>query len=183
VVTLAANASNGWSFIEWQGTATGTANPLDLEMNQTNDVQAIFGTDVTTNIGGSGDITMSLPNPVPFGTALTLTAVPAPGYHFVSWSGAVSGTSNPTILIVTNANPVVGAFFGGPPALTIRLTATNSVMVSWPSSSAGWSLLVNTNLGTPNWVIPAETIYDDGTLNYIIVNPPAGNCFYELWTQ
>ena len=87
------------------------------------------------------------------------------------------------MLVVTNANPVVGAFFAGPPALTIRLTATNTVMVSWPSPSAGWSLLVNTNLATGGWVAPTETIYDSGTLKYIIVNPPEGNRSYGLQNQ
>ena len=183
VVTLAANSSNGWSFIAWQGTVNDTANPLNLVMNQTNNVQAIFGTVVTTHVGGSGSIIMSQPNPVPFGTALTLTAVPAPGYHFVAWSGAASGTDNPTTLVVTNANPVLGAFFGGPPSLTISLTATNTVMVSWPSPSAGWSLLFNTDLATGGWGVPGETIYDNGTLKYIIVNPWSGNRFYRLQQQ
>jgi hypothetical protein len=183
VVTLAANASNGWNFIQWQGTATGTTNPLNLVMNQTNDVQALFGTVVTTIIGGRGSITMSQPNPVAFATALNLTAVPAPGSHFVAWSGAASGTDNPTLLTVTNANPMVGAFFGGAPALTIKRTATNTVIVSWPSPSTGWSLLVNTNPATANWATPSETIYDNGTLKYIIVNPPTGNQFYGLTHQ
>jgi hypothetical protein len=126
---------------------------------------------------------MSQPNPVPFATALTLTAAPVPGSHFVAWSGAASGTNNPTLLIVTNANPAVGAFFGGAPVLTVRLTATNTVMVSWPSPSTGWSLLVNTNLATASWVSPPETVYDNGTVKYIIVNPPAGNRFYGLGYQ
>ena len=48
---------------------------------------------------------------------------------------AVSGIGNPTSLLVVNTNPVVGALFAGPPVLTIRLTATNTVLVSWPSPS------------------------------------------------
>jgi hypothetical protein len=183
VVALAATASNGWSFVQWQGTATGTTNPLNLVMNQTNDVQAVFGTVLTRNIGGRGSITMSQPNPVPFATALTLTAVPAPGSHFVAWTGAASGTSNPTALTITNANPVVGALFAGAPTLTVKLTATNTVMVSWPSPSTGWNLLVNANLATASWVTPAEPIHDDGTLKYIIVNPPSGNRYYGLGYQ
>ena len=33
----------------------------------------------------------------------------------------------------------------GAPVLTIKLTTTNTAMVSWPSPSAGWNLQANTN--------------------------------------
>jgi hypothetical protein len=68
----------------------------------------------------------------------------------------------------------------GAPALTIRLTSTNTAQVSWPSPSTGWALQANTNIAGTNWVTPAETINDNGTLKFIIVNPPAGNRFYRL---
>ena len=68
VVTLSATASNGWSFLGWQGDASGTNNPLSLTMSQTNNVQGIFGTVVGTNTAGGGGIVLSQPNPIPFGT-------------------------------------------------------------------------------------------------------------------
>jgi hypothetical protein len=68
----------------------------------------------------------------------------------------------------------------GAPVLTIKLTATNTAQVYWPSPSTGFNLQVNTNLATTNWVTPAETVQDNGTIKFIIVNPPAGNRFYRL---
>jgi hypothetical protein len=68
----------------------------------------------------------------------------------------------------------------GAPLLRIRLTSTNSAQVYWDSPSTGWNLQVNTNLTTTNWVTPAESVTDDGTIKYIIVNPPVGNRFYRL---
>jgi hypothetical protein len=68
----------------------------------------------------------------------------------------------------------------GDPLLAIRITRTNSVMVFWPSPSAGFSLQQNTNPGTTNWVAPAQSVNDDGTNRFIIVNPPAGNRYYRL---
>src|ERR1035437_4841760 len=68
----------------------------------------------------------------------------------------------------------------GAPLLTIFRTATNTAAVSWPSPSTGWNLQQNTNLGTTNWVTPLETVNDDGTNRFIIVNPPTGNRFYRL---
>ena len=64
--------------------------------------------------------------------------------------------------------------------LSIKLTATNTAMVYWPSPSTGYSLQQNNNLTTPNWVTPAESVTDNGTIKYIIVNPPTGNRFYRL---
>jgi hypothetical protein len=68
----------------------------------------------------------------------------------------------------------------GAPRLTITLTSTNTVMVSWPSPSTGFSLQQNTDLNTVNWVTPAESVTDNGTIKYIIVNPPVGDRFYRL---
>lgn len=68
----------------------------------------------------------------------------------------------------------------GAPILSIRLTTTNTAMVYWPSPSTGFNLQVNTNLSTANWGLPSESINDNGTIKYILVNPPAGNCFYRL---
>ena len=68
----------------------------------------------------------------------------------------------------------------GAPVLSIKLTSTNTAMVYWPSPSTGFNLQVNTNLATANWVTPAETSTDNGTIKFIIVNPPTGNRFYRL---
>jgi hypothetical protein len=68
----------------------------------------------------------------------------------------------------------------GAPKLTITLTTTNTAMVSWPSPSTGFNLQQNNDLTTVNWVTPAEPVTDNGTIKYIIVNPPVGNRFYRL---
>jgi hypothetical protein len=54
-------------------------------------------------------------------------------------------------------------------------------MVYWLSPSMGYNLQVNTNLATTNWVSPTESVTDNGTIKYIIVNPPTGNRFYRLF--
>jgi hypothetical protein len=65
--------------------------------------------------------------------------------------------------------------------LTIRRTQTNSVLVSWPSPSTGFSLQEATDLTTPTWNPPSESITDNGTNKFIIVNPPTENRFYRLF--
>ena len=68
----------------------------------------------------------------------------------------------------------------GAPALTITLTPTNTVVVSWPSPSTGFNLQQNSSLGTPGWTTPPQTVNDNGTIKFIVVNPPASNQFYRL---
>jgi len=68
----------------------------------------------------------------------------------------------------------------GAPVLNIRLTSTNTAMVYWPSPSMGWTPQVNTSLSSTNWLTPSETIQDNGTIKYIIVNSRTGNRFYRL---
>src|SRR5712692_8238772 len=69
----------------------------------------------------------------------------------------------------------------GCPLLSIRLTPTNTVAVSWPSPSTSCVLQQNTNgIATVNWSNVTATIQDDGTTKTLIVNPPMGNRFYRL---
>src|SRR5688572_21830730 len=83
---------------------------------------------------------------------------------------------------------LAGGFWGilsaiqtpGAPLLTIRHTQTNTVVVSWPSPSTGYSLQQNSDLNTAAWNAPAESITDNGTNKFIIVNPPTGNRYYRL---
>jgi len=134
VVTLAAVANPGWSFLGWQGNASGTNNSLNVTMNQTNNIQAIFGTVVGTNTLGGGRIVLSQPNPIPYGTTLTASAVPNAGKYLVAWGGAASGTNTPTTVTVTSTNPTVSALFttlpSGEYSLGVIVMGNGSVAIS-----------------------------------------------------
>lgn len=66
------------------------------------------------------------------------------------------------------------------PRLTIT-RSNNVVIVSWPSPSTGFSLQQNNQLNTTNWVTPAETVTDTGTIKFIAVDPPVDSRFYRLF--
>lgn len=67
------------------------------------------------------------------------------------------------------------------PFLDMRLTATNTVAVSWLSAWNGFALQHNvTGVTTAGWSNVTDTIHDDGTNRTLIVNPTAGNRFYRL---
>jgi len=58
----------------------------------------------------------------------------------------------------------------------------NTLAVSRSQRSSNWSLQQNTNrVSSLNWSNVTATIQDDGTTKTLIVNPPAGNCFYRLF--
>jgi hypothetical protein len=127
VVTLAATPGNGWSFMGWQGTVSSTNNPLSLAITQSNYVVGVFGTTVNTNIAGNGTVSFNHTNPIPFGTLVTATALPAPGNRFVTWSQVLTGTNNPAAFTVSNPSPTVGALFtsSGLPPVSIAVELTN----------------------------------------------------------
>jgi hypothetical protein len=69
----------------------------------------------------------------------------------------------------------------GSPLLSISSTPTNTAMIFWPSPSTGFILQQNTNgVSSLNWSNVVTTPTDNGTIRYIIVNPPTGNRFYRL---
>jgi hypothetical protein len=131
-VTIAAVTNNGWSFLNWSGDASGTSNPLSLVVSQTNNIQAVFGTVVSTNVSGKGSVDLEPTNPVPFGTLLTATATPAPGYYLKLWGGEASGTNSPTQISITTPTPTVGALFVPVPAgeCTLNLVINGSGTVT-----------------------------------------------------
>ena len=173
VVTLSAAANSGWSFLGWQGNASGTTNPLSITMNQTNNIQAIFGTAVSTNALG-GSVVLSLPNPVPFGTVLSVSAIPDLGNYFSTWGGSLSGTNAPARLTVTNAVPAVSALFatlpGGKYSLSVVVNgngyATNSPLRSYynPGDSVTNRALTNAGALFFGWSRDAS-----GTNNPLVI--------------
>jgi hypothetical protein len=68
------------------------------------------------------------------------------------------------------------------PSLNIKPSG-NSVLVLWPSASAGWSLQQNPDLTTMNWSpsgYNGYAIVDDGTNKSLIITPPIENAFFRL---
>jgi hypothetical protein len=56
----------------------------------------------------------------------------------------------------------------------ITLATTNTMLVSWTHPSIEFSLQQNTDLNTISWIAPVQIVTNNGTINFIIVNPPTG---------
>jgi hypothetical protein len=67
----------------------------------------------------------------------------------------------------------------GSPTLVVTHSG-NSITISWPSSSTGFVLQQNSDLGTTNWTTSNLTISDDGTNKSINITSPTGNLFFRL---
>jgi uncharacterized repeat protein (TIGR02543 family) len=122
VVTLTAHAATGYVFGSWSGDASGSSNPVQVTMTANRSVTANFTQlrytlTLAVNPIGTGSINA---NPLPggdgkyaYGTAVTLTANPATGYLFSSWSGDASGPNNPTQVTMDGNKNVTADFVHG----------------------------------------------------------------------
>jgi hypothetical protein len=68
----------------------------------------------------------------------------------------------------------------GSPLLRIFLTATNTVIVAWPTAAGGFNLEQNSNLATTAWSTVTNSVNVVGSENQVSVAPPSGSKFYRL---
>lgn len=120
-VTLRGNPAANHYLESWSGdlNVSGTVNPLSINMTKDMAITANFKEaapgNLTVNVTppGAGSVTLDPPPPggeYPGGILVKLTAVPAPGYLFKDWSGAASGTVNPTTVRIDGNKTVTANF-------------------------------------------------------------------------
>ena len=132
-----------------------------------------------------------LPAPLP---AQSLTI----NWHKVAGGGG-AGANGRFSLNGTSGQPDAGMMSGGPfsltggfwgvlaavptpgaPRLTITRTATNSVVISWPSPSTGFVLQQSSNLAPALWNNIPQIPADNGTIKTVVISQPSGNFFFRL---
>jgi hypothetical protein len=112
LVQLIAQPEAGWSFLEWRGDVFGTNPVATLEMTGDRCVHAIFATTLTTTVAGNGQIVLDPPGGLyPWGTGVRLRPIPAPGNYFVLWGNHASGSDDPLVWSVRDANQVISSAF------------------------------------------------------------------------
>lgn len=125
-VTLTAIPANGQMFTGWSGDLSGTTNPVTITITGDRTITANFGPAIYTLLvttEGQGTVQVNPPgDQFEAGTEISLTAIPAPNYTFVGWSGDIQGNTNPFTLLM-NGNKTVKAIFtnGSPPGSTLYL--------------------------------------------------------------
>ncbi len=134
VETLTAVSQPGWTFSGWTGAVTGTQNPVLVTMAGPAAVVAHFTelpqyTLVADVAAGQGSVLMDPPGGLYHeGARVAVTAVPADGWAFGSWSGDLAGSANPDTVVMTAARSVSATF--------TQLPTVNFVSVTVPSGAA-----------------------------------------------
>ena len=160
VVNVTATAAAGYTFSSWSGACTGTGT-CSVTMNANKTVTANFTAvnyTLTTAVSPSGGGTTNPavgPHTYASGAVVAVTATPAAGYTFSSWSGACTGTG--TCSVTMNANKTVTANF----------TAVNYTLTTAVSPTGG---------GTTNPAVGPHT-YASGTVVAVTATPAAGYAF------
>jgi uncharacterized repeat protein (TIGR02543 family) len=178
-VVLTATPADGFQFLSWSGSVVGNISPVAVVMSGNQAVRANFvpipgaRRSLTLSVlpAGAGTIT-ALPAPdvadglYEDGTSVTLTATPAPGFYFVSWTGTADGAIGthsttlgtlPTMTIVVDANETAIANFTdvAPPTTPVLAVIPASRSVARTAGSTSFNV-VNNGVGVMAWT--AEVI-------------------------
>ncbi|SNR16806.1 InlB B-repeat-containing protein [Tenacibaculum jejuense] len=114
-LVLTAIPDENYQFDGWSGDISGTTNPISVVMNSNKNITALFSkiqvTLTTTSVNGTIEVDKPPVNGTyDINTEIILTAVPAPGYQFDSWSGDASGTTNPLTIIADTDKNITASF-------------------------------------------------------------------------
>ncbi len=99
-------------------------------------------TATTTPLAGASIELSSPGGTYPSGTTIGVTAVPPPGYQFTGWSGALSGATNPTTILMDDNKSITANFEVEPPPESVwdgGGTADGLGNFNW-SDAANWIL-------------------------------------------
>ena len=158
-VTATATATGAFKFSAWTGASTATTTTVSILMNGNKTLGATFVADngpvaltLSSMTNGSVNVSPVMPSAgYSRGTLVTLTAVPAAGYDFVAWSGALSGSLNPATLTM-DAAKTVGATFRKQGEVTTSLKGGDCTNLTdwtaWGANNNGW--IANTQLEPGN---------------------------------
>ncbi|MCA0985193.1 tetratricopeptide repeat protein [Halobacillus yeomjeoni] len=116
-VQLTASPKEGWVFTGWSGSSSSSSSSITLTMNANKNVTANFKKEpepekrysLSTSVIGQGYINTSATTVVE-GEAIVVTALPADGWEFVEWRGALSGSSALSSVNMNENKSIVAVF-------------------------------------------------------------------------
>ena len=162
-VTLSASADTGWLFTGWGGACSGTLS-CQLVVNTPTAVSASFQQYFVLNVAAAGGGSVSgtfagATNNINCGSVcfafvfagqqVTLTAAPSPGWVFVGWMGACSGSGNASCTITMNAAQNTTAIFASGSASGSASGAANTWY--YRCSNTGFDQLDSALAGITPW--------------------------------
>jgi hypothetical protein len=173
-VNLEAVPASGYSFANWSGDLSGSENPTTIIMDSDKEITANFAqTPITYTLtvdvssGGGIEVNGTAPSLYPAtyifaeGASVNLEAVPASGYSFANWSGSLSSSENPIIIVMDSDKEVMANF--------TQITYTLTVDVG-----PGGGIEVN---GTAPSLYPATYTFAEGASVNLEAVPASGYSF------
>ena len=176
MITVHAVASGGYTFDQWTGTDNDGTNPTNVTMDANRHVTAYFVSNCFTlsySVAGGGGSIYRTPasaggcptNQYPPNYIVTVSANPAVGYVWNTWSGTDNNNTNPT---------------------TVTMSSNRSIQATFQSNCVQLTTAVGSGSGTVQ-VIPTESgncgylRYSVGYVVTLSANPSTG---YEwvFWT-
>lgn len=154
-VMVSAIAADGWRFVGWSGSATGSEPVLNLIMDGHKSLTATFQQifNLTVNQIGQGQITLS-PQQAEYldGEQVTLTATAADGWYFAGWTGDVVSTATP-LLVTIDSNKTVTATFLPLNTLTVNVVGAGGEVQITPQKPAymAGEVVTLTAITEPGW--------------------------------
>ena len=132
-ITILATPVQGFQFVSWSGDASGNNPSLSITIDSNKNVVAnfapiLYSLSTSVNPPGSGNINPSSGS-FNYGKQVILTATPASGYQFSSWSGDTNAT-NPNITLDMNSNKNIVANFALMPVYGPLKVAFNGWLVN-----------------------------------------------------
>jgi hypothetical protein len=168
--------------------ASGVSTSVTFTITNDSAITWLWGTNVQFNraAGANGDVIGDSNGWYALGCSVTVTAAPAPFYHFHLWSGDVSGSetnSNPLVLGMDRARSISAAF--------VEDLATNATPLWWlnqyglPTNDAG--ALYEEGDGMPawaEWIAGTDPTNMASVLRIVGVEPLFGASeFVVMWSS
>jgi uncharacterized repeat protein (TIGR02543 family) len=138
-VELTATPATGYHFLNWNGDSSATARTLAVTMDGDKNITANFAVNTykLTIIAVNGTVTENTNKAThDYNTTVELTATPEAGYHFVDWSGDLSGTTNPATITMDRDKAVTANFAVNIYTITAKAGANGSISPSGAVSVA-----------------------------------------------
>ena len=144
-VQLTAIPATGYHFTGWSGDLTGSTNPATVTMDRNKTITANFAINTyTLTINATNGSVTKNPDQATYDSNSTvqLTAIPATGYHFTSWSGDLTGSTNPATVTMDGNKTITANFAINTYTLTIN--ATNGTVTKNPNQASYDSAISST---------------------------------------
>jgi hypothetical protein len=113
------------------------------------------------------------------GSSVTLTATPDVGCDFFNWTEAgMPVSASAEFSFTVNTDRTLVANFS--PRLQIRLTSSNTAVVSWTTNASGFILQESKTGNSTEWAVNTNLVEVVQARNQAILSPLAAICLYRL---